>query len=549
MKKFVASGALALALVLGTAFCFAGCGETGGAESGHAESVTVPYPVTADAVAQEAEDLTIREIEQFLKDKNEHYPLSDEFIERYQQTSGGYLDYAKQLKMEVNKEKHLPNQKWHFFDSWLYRSIEDNSLSWEDSAKRRVYTNLLCPELLLWIYEACGVPPEKVKQAKEVAEQGKAAGLAVTSIAANMRKCVLWEDLYNAVTRQEVLPTGLSAATDTITLFTGSTSNLNDTVPLQFEPQNTTDKRVIWSCGESDVISLDGALLTAEKAGHATVTATSVANGSLSATVGVTVKDPEFYSVSVLQGEGFSVTGLQERYAEQSEVTFTVNVTDSGKEVKEVCVNDVAIPPLTGTVYKFTMPAQNVTIKVTLQDIPDFTSAAFDVRYDLGTGSRAKAITSAEELRQVFVAASPAADIISAVDIVGNLYGGGNGGTGDTAWHSGDMLKLGTTSVTGGINFTLNVTVNRVIITGYVHKSNCKIRVGDSGSAYWTDKTDDGKTAAATCSSMTVADKETVSAGQPSSITLDFQSTKNVTIATVNAVPLYITSIEFIYNR
>ena len=139
--------------------------------------------------------ITIRDIADYLENKNEHYPMSDEFIERYQQTSGGYIDYAKKTGHMVNKEMHEPNQKWHFFNSWLYQSIDDGSLTWDADAKKRVYTNLLCPELLLWIYEATEVDPIKVRNAKKVAEEGKSAGTNVSTIAKNMRACVAWEDI------------------------------------------------------------------------------------------------------------------------------------------------------------------------------------------------------------------------------------------------------------------------------------------------------------------------------------------------------------------
>ena len=74
-------------------------------------------------------------------------------------------------------------------------------MSWEESAQNRVYTKLLCPELLLWIYEACEVSPSKVRDAKLVAEAGKSAGTAVTSIASQMRKVVSWNDLTPAIYR------------------------------------------------------------------------------------------------------------------------------------------------------------------------------------------------------------------------------------------------------------------------------------------------------------------------------------------------------------
>ena len=143
--------------------------------------------------------ITMRDAYDFFITKEEHYPLSDEFIEKYQQKSGGYIEYAGELGMVVDKQQHLPNQKWHFFDSWLIRSIEDGSLKWTDSAQKRVYTNLLCPELLLWIYEAAGVDPAKVHAAMIVGEEARRAGGSLNSWAAKMRTIVLWEDIQKPI--------------------------------------------------------------------------------------------------------------------------------------------------------------------------------------------------------------------------------------------------------------------------------------------------------------------------------------------------------------
>lgn len=46
---------------------------------------------------------TIQDFCDYLQDKSEHYPLSDEFIERYQQTGGGYIDNAKKHGVPVDK--------------------------------------------------------------------------------------------------------------------------------------------------------------------------------------------------------------------------------------------------------------------------------------------------------------------------------------------------------------------------------------------------------------------------------------------------------------
>ena len=160
-------------------------------------SPLVNKPIASLITVSAEEDLTMREIATYLETCDQHYPISDEFIEKYQQKDGGYIDLAMQLGLLVDKTKHEPNQKWHFFESWMNPKINDpdDTLTWESSAKSRVYSKLYCPELLLWIYEACGVSPSKVYQAKLLAEEGRLAGSAVTTIAKNMRGVVSWDDV------------------------------------------------------------------------------------------------------------------------------------------------------------------------------------------------------------------------------------------------------------------------------------------------------------------------------------------------------------------
>ncbi len=139
---------------------------------------------------------TMKEMCGFLSEKNEHYPYSDEFIEKYQQKSGGYIAYAKKLGVTVNKGLCEPNQKWHYFTSWVGQTVaEEGETFYEADAKKRSYTSLQCPELLLWIFEASDVSPSKVKNAYDKAIEGKIAGSRTSSIAASMRKCVTWDDI------------------------------------------------------------------------------------------------------------------------------------------------------------------------------------------------------------------------------------------------------------------------------------------------------------------------------------------------------------------
>ena len=193
----------ALALVIGLTICNSNNVKKANNEINEETKVIKSEEKEANNRQTNEEIITMKDIYDFLLTKSAHYPLSDEFIEKYQQTSGGYLDYAKELGKIVDKERHEPNQKWHFFDSWLYQSLDDGSITMDADAKRRVYTGLLCPELLLWIYEASGVDPIKVKAAKEVAEKGKVEGTNVSTIAKNMRACVPWEDIQTNIVKSK----------------------------------------------------------------------------------------------------------------------------------------------------------------------------------------------------------------------------------------------------------------------------------------------------------------------------------------------------------
>ncbi len=411
--------------------------------------------------------VTMRDIADYLEDKKEHYPFSDEFVEKYQQTSGGYIENARKAGLTVDKLLHEPNQKWHFFTSWLYPTI-DEGMSWDASAKDRVYSKLLCPELLLWIYEACEVSPEKVKAAKEVAEAGKVSGLAVTTIAKNMRGIVSWED--------DIEPTILAF----------------------------------------------------------------LANAPAK----------PYYGVTVSQSESYTVNNLSPQYREGSSVSFSITVTDKTKLVDTVIVDDKVINSAGGK-YTFTMPAKDVVINITLKDKPISDNpttpagdAYYTITYDLGTRKTSKELKTPEEIFNSFTYAGTKTSIINSVAAYEKIYGGGYG---QGTWVKGDMLKFGTTSVNGTLTLSLTGTVNCVKITGYVANQSCKIRVGDSSSSDWIDgAATDGLTTLYTCSEMNVANAETVEGGAVVTITIYFESTSSLTIATTNKKPLYITAIEFL---
>ena len=134
---------------------------------------------------------------QFLSDKRIHYPKSDDFIKKYQQSGRGYITLAycminkgeskdkdcqnyyeylnslddyhkfsafkymdeadvnamKVFDVFVDKKVCEPNQKWHWIVSYLGMWIY-----WIDECNKDSNMNpqgLTCPELILWLAEAC----------------------------------------------------------------------------------------------------------------------------------------------------------------------------------------------------------------------------------------------------------------------------------------------------------------------------------------------------------------------------------------------------------
>ena len=64
------------------------------------------------------------------------------------------------------------------------------------------------------------------------------------------------------------------------------------------------------------------------------------------------------------------------------------------------------------------------------------------------------------------------------------------------------MLKIGTASIAGSLTLSLNAEATGLIITGYAHKSSCKVRVGDASSLDFTDSGTDNKTHQQACGNL-----------------------------------------------
>ena len=424
--------------------------------------------------------ITMSDMERFLLTKGEQYPITNEYVELYQQASGGYITNALNAGLVVDKAKHLPSQKWHYFESWLYATIDEGML-WDASASDRSYGKFSCPELLLWIIEATGVETKKVIEAKDIAIAGKESGLGVSSICAQIRAAV---------------------------------------------PFNTYLRPIIIEFLENNPI------------------------------------DYPSHSITVNTDSAYQLTSIMDTYKERETVSFSILMTDNTKEIVKVTANGKVLEASSGTTYKFSMPAEDVEIVITLKDkdvAPPTVEATKDYYYDIVytlPGKTAVGFDDGSQAYNTMVFNGKKDKIISSVSDINYVYGGGRGGSGDNIWYAGDMLKLGTTSNIGSITIELNRNVTGVIITGFVTNNDCKIRVGDSSSSIWSGNGDDGKTTLVTAKDdyfMNVAGKDTVEANATSTIQINFESTNSITISTEKNgskyYVLYITAIEFIVDE
>ena len=110
--------------------------------------------------------ISLIDLIKFYCEKKEHYPISDEFIKKYQQkaTRDSYIVFAYKTGHTVSAEQCEPNQKWHLFEAYISYRLKVNG----GDAKARM-GKLKCPELLLWMAEAAGIDDDIVTEAKEAA--------------------------------------------------------------------------------------------------------------------------------------------------------------------------------------------------------------------------------------------------------------------------------------------------------------------------------------------------------------------------------------------
>ena len=207
--------------------------------------------------------ITMSDMERFLLTKNEQYPITNEYVELYQQASGGYIDNAKKAGLVVDKTQHLPSQKWHYFESWLYTTIEEG-MSWDASASDRSYGKFACPELLLWIIEATGVETEKVIEAKNIAIAGKENGLGVQTICANIRAAVPFNTYLRPLIIEFLENNPVNYQSYSFTINTDSAYQLSS-IKSEYKERETVSFTVIMTDSTKEIakVTVNGKILSA----------------------------------------------------------------------------------------------------------------------------------------------------------------------------------------------------------------------------------------------------------------------------------------------
>ena len=105
-------------------------------------------------------------------------------------------------------------------------------------------------------------------------------------------------------------------------------------------------------------------------------------------TLKATLKDVEVeatYTITATSVTGATITLDKETAKVGEEVSVTVTVTDETKEVATVTANDVTLGKGTDGTYKLTMPAENVTVTVTLKDIVVEVEETYDLTLPTAT--------------------------------------------------------------------------------------------------------------------------------------------------------------------
>lgn len=171
---------------------------------------------------------------------------------------------------------------------------------------------------------------------------------------------------------KDIKPTSLEVIEDNINLIINSERDLNDIVTIKYNHEYVLSGNVTFESDESDIFTLNGSIIKANKLGSGLIKVTSNINSSLSDEFTATVYNPtkESYKVNYNNSNEYRISGLEQAYYVDDIVSFGVEVTNSEKIIDKVTMNDIELSLNEDNKYSFKMPSTDAFIIVTLKDKP-----------------------------------------------------------------------------------------------------------------------------------------------------------------------------------
>ena len=193
-------------------------------------------------------------------------------------------------------------------------------------------------------------------------------------------------EVYGYANPTTVDVTGVSLNKTTTTLTVGDTETLTETV----NPNDATDKSVIWSSDNTNVATVDtNGLVTAVGVGTANITVTSNSDSTKNASCSVTV-NPATYNVLLTGGSNAIISGGSTSQSELSgameTVTYTANSGYHFADFTDITQNGITVTKTSDSVVTVSgIPTADVNIVV--PDAIAKTQISYTITFNVANGS------------------------------------------------------------------------------------------------------------------------------------------------------------------
>ena len=226
---------------------------------------------------------------------------------------------------------------------------------------------------------------------------------------------------------------------------------------------------------------------------------------------------------SIKDNETLQMVATPNAGAELGDVVWSVDE----ESVATISASGLLTPVAAGTV-KVTATSGSIHGEMDVEIVSSAATYQSVAKYTITNSKDGTAVTDGATIVGWFTKTS-GENIVTSASAPTYVYPGANGGSGDTAWESGNMLKIGKASSGGSLTLGLSQNVAKVVITGYGWKNTLVLTVN---------------TVTSTAFQTALANKTTVAAGTTADGTFEISSSNSITISTNNTA-ICITAIEF----